>query len=788
MDVYSIAHNSYSLPITLFIQRIKPMKKQIYKMLFLIAFSLSSVSYANQSGELNIFNITEAGLNIQSVDTPQTFSVQLTQSSFSLKEQTKIKAFLPSGLPVKGVVSRIVEAADNELKEINVSSNAKPSNEVTIVSFEQGKGSLQINKNLKLNRVVLMRLFDAKTLSYYEAKIDSASTGIFRKLDTSSIQCIELPDDTQIIKAQSNQLSIKESQKKLREIYDQKILDFNEKYNLDDVNIKHLQSRPESKHVIFINSYGGVLTNTAWNDNYNGGQPISYEPYDYNGDTSFFDEDELYRIWLGWKEMAEDYAPFDVNVTTNPLVYAATPAELRSQIIATTTVTRDSFYSATAGGVAYVGVFNRQSDYYKTGWTFNGSIGSLGPTHSHESGHQMGLRHDGTSEQGYYRGHGVWGPVMGAPFGKPYIQWSKGEYADANNTEDDLQRLAQVLGVVPDQNGDDFKASTPISFNSDYTKSLITPSGIFNDSDFYTFTLSEERLIQLNVKSELSYNLENRASNLVFKVTLYNESNEVIYDSTSPVDISPYKNDVFYIQLLKPGKYSVKVSPYFSDTGTLTGFTDYGNGGEYRIKVGDVSGPIYIEDTILNLSGEAQSEYRASFFAPSDTLFVSVDMSSDMSSGDADLYVRFKQEPIVSFNEEDWDCRPFYAGSNESCSLEDKGDNYFILVYGATEYSDVRLQYTVTSDANGDADNDGLSNALEVYIYKTNALKADSDGDGILDSVEIENGSDPLNPNEDSDGDGYSDAEEANLGSNPYDSNDVPLNITPWLRVLLKDK
>lgn len=45
-----------------------------------------------------------------------------------------------------------------------------------------------------------------------------------------------------------------------------------------------------------------------------------------------------------------------------------------------------------------------------------------------------------------------------------------------------------------------------------------------------------------------------------------------------------------------------------------------------------------------------------------------------------------------------------------------------------------------------------------MYLYNTNPLKADSDGDGIIDSVEIANGSDPSNPNQDSDNDGFSNA------------------------------
>ena len=70
------------------------------------------------------------------------------------------------------------------------------------------------------------------------------------------------------------------------------------------------------------------------------------------------------------------------------------------------------------------------------------------------------------------------------------------------------------------------------------------------------------------------------------------------------------------------------------------------------------------------------------------------------------------------------------------------------------------------NDGNGDADNDGLTNAEEsalgtnpayydsdydlvsdydeIHKYKTNPLVADTDGDGVNDGLEIQNGSDPL--------------------------------------------
>jgi hypothetical protein len=44
-----------------------------------------------------------------------------------------------------------------------------------------------------------------------------------------------------------------------------------------------------------------------------------------------------------------------------------------------------------------------------------------------------------------------------------------------------------------------------------------------------------------------------------------------------------------------------------------------------------------------------------------------------------------------------------------------------------------------------DSDQDGLSNDEEV-LYKTDALKKDTDGDGYTDGVEVESGYDPLKP------------------------------------------
>jgi|GEM_PF-483331 cell division protein FtsL len=66
-----------------------------------------------------------------------------------------------------------------------------------------------------------------------------------------------------------------------------------------------------------------------------------------------------------------------------------------------------------------------------------------------------------------------------------------------------------------------------------------------------------------------------------------------------------------------------------------------------------------------------------------------------------------------------------------------------------------------------DLDNDGLTGKEEINIYGTDPNNPDTDGDGYLDGVEVENGYDPLS-GPDSDNDGLEDADEINIyGTDP---------------------
>lgn len=121
------------------------------------------------------------------------------------------------------------------------------------------------------------------------------------------------------------------------------------------------------------------------------------------------------------------------------------------------------------------------------------------------------------------------------------------------------------------------------------------------------------------------------------------------------------------------------------------------------------------------------------------------------------------------------------TGNDEDISYE---------VDGTADKGFFRLWFTdePTADPDGgDFDGDGLSNLAEVLTHQTNPLKADTDGDGLLDGWEVANSLDPnddgtTNVNNggsgDPDNDGLTNAEEQDLGTDPNDADSDDDGIT----------
>ena len=76
-----------------------------------------------------------------------------------------------------------------------------------------------------------------------------------------------------------------------------------------------------------------------------------------------------------------------------------------------------------------------------------------------------------------------------------------------------------------------------------------------------------------------------------------------------------------------------------------------------------------------------------------------------------------------------------------------------------------------------DSDEDGISDDEEVFVTGTDPNNADSDGDGLVDGVEISNNMNPQDP--DMDRDGISDGDEVAQGTDPFfpEQADVPAGL-----------
>jgi PKD repeat protein len=352
-----------------------------------------------------------------------------------------------------------------------------------------------------------------------------------------------------------------------------------------------LHSRPGAKRTIYLNFKGATLTGGAWNNNANGGgATITALPFDLDGIPYSFSTTELQRIQYIWQRVAEDYAPFDVNVTTE-----AVPADQIARTDSTDTVfgttvlvtSSVGVYSCSCGGVAYLGVFDDTSEYYKPALVFYDKLGpgsekSVAEAISHEAGHNMGLSHDGTSTTGYYSGHGSgatgWAPIMGVGYYQSLVQWSKGEYLGANNTQDDYA-VAQSNGLPlrVDDHGDTNATATVLVGTSSGGVTTVSSQGVIErptDVDVFVFSAAAGPV-------NVTLTPAARSANLDAVVTLRNSAGTVLA-SANPVDAL---NATLSVTVPLAGTYYLSVQGTGKGDPLSTGYSSYGSVGQYALGV-----------------------------------------------------------------------------------------------------------------------------------------------------------------------------------------------------------
>ena len=258
-----------------------------------------------------------------------------------------------------------------------------------------------------------------------------------------------------------------------------------------------LHSRPGATKQIFLDFNGAEIKGTGWNT---GSNPLGvgvYTGYDSDGHPATFSTAEDAWIQEVWRQVAETYAPFDVDVTTEdggPDARERTTnldTHFGTQVLFTnSTQAVAQLCNSTCLGLAWVGTFSDidPAGFYQPAFIFTKT--TMSPTvaaqgASHEAGHTLGLHHDGTTSQAYYAGTKAWGPVMGSAMPRAVTEFSKGEYAGANQTEDDLAVIqANGLPLRADDHGNTRQTADALGTKASYAVNGIISTR--SDVDFFS--------------------------------------------------------------------------------------------------------------------------------------------------------------------------------------------------------------------------------------------------------------------------------------------------------------
>lgn len=235
--------------------------------------------------------------------------------------------------------------------------------------------------------------------------------------------------------------------------------------------------------------------------------------YDRDGDPTTFSDQELNNIFVIWSRTAEDYAPFNIDVTTEqpPELASGVPDSAANGVALRVAIGgTGSWTGGVYGGIAALGAFTNSSP--NTVYVFSDNFGSpweywVADAASHEAGHGFGLNHqslydsNGNLVNAYNPGDGTtWAPIMGYNY-VPVTTWSNGPSTSATTLQDDMAILAGTtngFGYRPDDVGDSITSASPLAFNG----SIYSGAGIIgtnSDVDVWSFTVSTQDTYRLHI-------------------------------------------------------------------------------------------------------------------------------------------------------------------------------------------------------------------------------------------------------------------------------------------------
>ena len=250
--------------------------------------------------------------------------------------------------------------------------------------------------------------------------------------------------------------------------------------------------------VAYLDFNGRALAGTAWADASPVGPSALAAAWGLDGDPSHLSAAERSVVLEIWRRVAEDFAPFDIDITTEE----PPPGDLSrtstddSRFGTTVVVTpSDEVVDCVCGGVSYVGVFDRVGDHdrYQPSFVFSDLLGTDNAKHlseaiSHEIGHTLGLGHVLAADGSYFGGQGPWAPIMGVSYYRPLTQWMAGDSVAGRAYDDVAMITRHGLAPLGDDHVDGLAGATLLGAGpSIVAAGVITTRG---DVDMFVLTTS----------------------------------------------------------------------------------------------------------------------------------------------------------------------------------------------------------------------------------------------------------------------------------------------------------
>jgi hypothetical protein len=352
-----------------------------------------------------------------------------------------------------------------------------------------------------------------------------------------------------------------------------------------------LSSYPSASAVIFLDFDGQTVQPGAWT-----GSPLICGPSGLNST----------QITEVFNRVAEDYRPFNINVTTDSTKYFAAPITNRMRVIITIT----SDWYGPAGGVAYLTSFSWGDD---TPCFVFSALLSYNPKYvaeasAHEAGHTLGLFHQSTYDAGcvktaeYNPGTGSgeigWAPIMGVGYSKNMTLWNNGPNSNGcTNVQSDLDIIIDVVNGFT-YRSDDHANNFALATNSPFVSNVFNANGVVErntDADYFRITMTANGRFQLNA-IPTNVGAGNSGSDLDLQVSLYNNS-QVLLNIYNPGTLLSSVID----SQLNAGTYYLKVE----GRGNIYA-PNYASLGAYALQ--GIYSPVALPLRKLELRGELVSD------------------------------------------------------------------------------------------------------------------------------------------------------------------------------------